>query len=87
MDVKQVIAAAKTYANEVFSGENIADLGVEEVEKEGDVWRITLGLSRPWDNVGPKTVFDPRSPSRTYHVFSVSDRTGEVSGFRLRERA
>lgn len=86
MDVKQAIAAAKAYAEDVFSGENVADVGVEEVEKEDGVWRITLGLSRPWDQ-GAGSMFGPRFPPRTYHVFSVSDATGEVSGFRLRERA
>lgn len=87
VDVKQAIAAAKAYANHVFSDENVANVGVEEVEKEDGIWRITLGLSRPWHEAGAASLFDPRAPQRTYHVFSVSDQTGEVSGFRLRERA
>ena len=85
MDVKQAIAAAKAYANDVFSGEAVSDLGVEEVERDSDTWLITLGLSRPWATTVLKSVLDARRPRRSYHVFSVSDETGEVSGFRMRD--
>ena len=85
MDVKQAIAAAKAYANDVFSGEAVSNLGVEEVERDSNTWLITLGLSRPWATTVLKSVLDARPPQRSYHVFSVSDETGEVSGFRMRD--
>ena len=47
MDVKQAIASAKRHARDMFDDEQMSNLGVEEVGRDGDVWRITLGPSRP----------------------------------------
>lgn len=55
MDVKEAIAAAKGYINEVYADEHVTNLGLEEVEHlpgEGQ-WIITLGFSRPWNT--PRT--------------------------------
>lgn len=55
MDVKQAIAAAKSYIAEVYADEGVANLGLEETELDPaqDVWRITLSFSRPWNT--PRT--------------------------------
>ncbi len=53
MNVKEAIGFAKQHARDVFDKESMSDLGVEEVERDGDYWRITLGLSRPWDRTRP----------------------------------
>ena len=49
MDVKEAIAKAKAYVQDVYSGEDMADLELEETEyspREG-TWRIAVSFSRP----------------------------------------
>ena len=55
MDVKEAIAAAKKYINEVYAGEQVPNLGLEEVEHPiaAGNWVITLSFSRPWNT--PRT--------------------------------
>jgi hypothetical protein len=57
MDVKEAIAAAKHYVKDVYSEEQVTNLGLEEVEHIGlptaGKWVITLGFSRPWNT--PRT--------------------------------
>ena len=89
MNVKEAIARAKTYAGDVFSDENMSDLGVEEVEREGEIWRITLGLSRPWDKprrIIPAAPPDDKPASRSYHVFTIADESGDMINVRLRDK-
>lgn len=88
MDVKQVIASAKRHALDVFDEEQISNLGVEEVDREGDLWRITLGLSRPWDRTRPAFVAmvgEEKPARRSYHVFTIDDKDGGLVSARLRD--
>jgi|HubBroStandDraft_1064217.scaffolds.fasta_scaffold00104_20 hypothetical protein len=54
MDVKEAIAKAKSYVQEIFQDERISNLGLEEVEpvdRTDDTqggWAITIAFSRPW---------------------------------------
>ena len=50
MDVKEAVRAAKEYVVDLFDGEEIDYVGLEEVEfdHESDQWKITIGFSRPW---------------------------------------
>jgi len=51
MDVKEAVALAKKYVGEVFAGEPISDVGLEEVEFDdvAGIWAVTIGFSRPWE--------------------------------------
>lgn len=57
MDVKEAIATAKSYVEDIYSsgGESISNLGLEEVEYDpaAERWLVTLAFSRPWST--PKT--------------------------------
>ena len=46
MDVKEAVATAKKYVTEVFEGEDLADMGLEEVvfDDEADIWKVTIGF-------------------------------------------
>ena len=57
MDVKQAVQIAKQYVSELFEGEPITNVGLEEVvyEDESDTWKITIGFSRPWHRTEPQT--------------------------------
>jgi len=55
MDVKEAIAAAKTYIQDIYADEHVTNLGLEEVEhlQQAGQWHVTLGFSRPWNT--PRT--------------------------------
>lgn len=55
MDVKEAIAAAKTYIQDIYADEQVTNLGLEEVEylQQAGQWHVTLGFSRPWNT--PRT--------------------------------
>lgn len=59
MDVKEAIAKAKSYVQEIFQDEHITNLGLDEVEHQdgANVWSVTIGFSRPWN-----------SPRRSRHI-------------------
>ena len=93
MNVKEAARTAKEYLVDLFDGEGIMDVGLEEVEFDdaSEDWKITIGFSRPWDRrvtLGP--AFGPEErPARSYKVVcmdelgrlkSVTDRVLPTSG-------
>jgi hypothetical protein len=87
MDVKEAVVAAKQYIGEIFGAEGIRNLGLEEVEfdEPANEWRVTIGFSRPWDAAGPVSVMF--TPSRSYKVVRISDKSGKVVSVKNREVA
>ena len=51
MNVKEAVAIAKDYVAVMFESEEITNMGLEEIEYDEfeQLWRITIGFSRPWD--------------------------------------
>ena len=46
-DLAQAIKVAKAFFLQAFQGENIENLGLEEVRRNhGSVWDVTLGFNR-----------------------------------------
>ncbi len=83
MDVKEAVAAAKSYIGDIFAEENINNLGLEEVwldEQKGE-WCVTVGFARPWDKnptnfaAAFQTALNPR---RSYKMVRISDKTGAI---------
>jgi len=87
MDVKEAVASAKAYVNELFAQEMIENVGLEEFEfdRRHREWRITVGFSRPWQGIGVLngTVGIPRP--RSYKIVTVSDTDGSITSIRNRE--
>ena len=81
VDVKQAIHIGREYVKDVFSEEDIADIGLEEVvfDDDTDSWRITIGFSRPWDNARtlPQRIGQVY-PRRAYKVVCISDVNGQI---------
>ncbi len=81
MDVKEAVRTAKDYIGELFAGEEITYVGLEEVvfEEESDSWKITIGFSRPWNN---RSAFATRVSDlrtmRSYKVICISNTSGDV---------
>jgi hypothetical protein len=87
MDVKQAVDLAKTHVADLFAKEGLANLGLEEVEYDDarDLWRITVGFSRAWDQQG--SVASLLAPAkRTYKVVTINN-AGKAISVKNRETA
>ena len=80
MEVKLAVEKAKAFVNELFSNEQIRNLGLEEVEfnESEHAWLITLGFTRPWDQANFASKLGMLEP-RTYKIIRISDDGSVVS--------
>lgn len=81
MDVKEAVQTAKKHVVDVFEGEEIANVGLEEVvfEDLSNSWRVTIGFSRPWDYKNALTAaLGNGGPARCYKVLRINDDTGRI---------
>jgi hypothetical protein len=84
MDVKGAVGLAKRHVADLFSNEGVEDIGLEEVEHDDvqEVWRITIGFTRPWDRKY-STLLNP-AMRRSYKVVTI-DPDGKVLSVKNRE--
>lgn len=91
MDVKEAVQRAKRHIDELFADEGIENLGLEEVvfDDVRNVWKVTIGFSRPWERVKQslKVVLEeasgpwaarPEWKRRSFKVVEIDDGTGRV---------
>jgi len=81
MDVKEAVKTAKEYLIDLYQGEEITNVGLEEVvfEDFSNNWKITIGFSRPWDHKNVLSVaLGEGRPSRSYKVLSIDDDSGKI---------
>ncbi|KQT52817.1 MULTISPECIES: hypothetical protein [unclassified Aureimonas] len=85
----EAVSSAKRGIAELFVGESIQNLGLEEIEYSDDerVWHITLGFSRPWDDRrGLSNLLGADAlANRHYRVVKVRDEDGAIISVKLRE--
>lgn len=87
MHVKEAARTAKSFIADLFEGEAIAHVGLEEVDFDevSNEWRITIGFSRPWDHKNPLTAaLAAGRPGRSYKVVRVNDVDGRVRSVKER---
>jgi hypothetical protein len=86
MDVKEVINTAKAYILDIFGPEGAFNIGLEEVQFDGDkdIWAVTIGFSRPWDRPAVQNTLLPQQEKRTYKIVEISDTYNRVIGVRNR---
>lgn len=88
MDVNKAVDLAKRYVVNIFDGEEITNVGLEEVKFNhvSNCWQITIGFSRPWDY--PKNLLEVEQPEkRTYKVVNINDEDSLVLSVENREVA
>ena len=82
MDVKEAARTAKDYLTDLFADESITNVGLEEIEFDefDNVWKITVGSSRPWDqrNALVAIMGSDGRPIRSYKVVRINDDDGMV---------
>jgi hypothetical protein len=81
MNVKEAVQTAKEHVVDLFDGEDIDFVGLEEVvfDDESNHWLITIGFSRPWDR--PKTLsaaLREEPLRRSYKTVHIDDADGRV---------
>lgn len=89
MNAKEAITAAKAAILDVMEGENVSDLGLEEISynESRNVWSVTIGLRRPWDhraNAGIASALQIQGSPRSYKVVEISDDDGSMIAIRNR---
>ena len=89
MDVKEAAKLAKDYIADLFSEEGIGNVGLEEIESsrgpDSNLWIVTVGFSRPWDQGGLATItLGQRGLRRSYKVLRIDDKTGNVESVKDR---
>ncbi len=94
LDVKQAVMTAMQWLRDVYSDEKLANVGLEEVAADENVWLVTVGFSRPWDFPRSRRPgFDPLGdlfprevpvPEREYKRVKVDAATGQVIGMEMR---
>ncbi|MEK7949085.1 hypothetical protein [Luteolibacter soli] len=82
MGVKEAVKLALGYVIDLFESEKITNVGLEEVEFDEPTkhWYVTVGFSRPWDVIQPRSVVQLMGAEerlkRSYKVVTI-DEVGE----------
>jgi len=87
MDVREAVQTAKQHLLELFNGEPISYVGLEEVDfdDESQEWIITISFARLWETTPLPTGIGGKPPEgRHYKVFRISDRDGRVKSIKDR---
>ena len=86
MDVKEAVQAARTHISDLFDGEGITNVGLEEVEFDmgGEAWNITIGFSRVWERQGELGARLGLKAARSYKVVRIDNESGAIRSVRDR---
>ena len=85
MDMKEAAQAAKEHIADLYAVEGIDDIGLEEIDLDGDTWKITVGFSRPWDQKnGPSVILGQTQLRRSFKQLLIDDASGRVKSIKDR---
>ena len=84
IDIMRAAAAGEAFVRDLYAGETLAGLRVEEVERLGDgpSWTVTVGWLDP---VNAKSLIPVER--RIYRTLQVDATTGAVTSMRMRGAA
>lgn len=73
IEVKEAVKMAKKYIADLYEGESITEIGLEEVKRNDDMgqWLVTIGFFRSLDEDSSKGVF--RQRNRLYKQVVIAD--------------
>ena len=80
MEMREAIEAAKSYVADLYQQEKATNYGLEEVRKNGSLWEVTVGFSRPWDitYTGVGVLTGNPQYKREYKIVKVREDDGEI---------
>ena len=86
MDVTEAVALAREHVLNVFAGEQLCEVGLEELEFDADreLWWVTIGFTTPWRQTArpeelPNDLFDT-PVRRAYKAVKISDEDRHIVG-------
>lgn len=86
MDVKEAVAIARNYFENVFEEEGIGKATLEEIwfDDQKDEWCITMGVRR---QLPTSTILDPlrRETLVDYKTVRISDKDGKIVSVKIRD--
>lgn len=91
LEVKDAVAAAIAAAKTFYSGENLQQIELEEVELSSDErsWLITLGFdvpdTSPLTGLAAAIIFNGPRVKRKYKVFTIDRVAGKVTSMKIRD--
>jgi len=92
MGVKEAVKLALEYVLDLFESEKITNVGLEEVEfdEAAKHWHVTVGFSRPWDVISPRSVLlsamgAEEKLRRSYKVVTIDAALKKVLSVKNRE--
>ena len=84
MEAREAVGLAKSYVVEMFDAEPIKEIGLEEVEIQGDSWLVTIGFTRMWpESSGVLRTLG--GSVRTYKQLRIDNKTGSIQSLRNRD--
>lgn len=86
--VKDAVKSAVSFVNEMYEGQALKDLLLEEVEmeQEADAWLVTIGFSLSQEDVSPSHASTTsRKLRRVYKVVTINAQSGVPLSMKIRE--
>lgn len=83
LDVKGAVRRAHQIMYELFDESQLRDLLLEEIERSGDTWLVTMGFTRPGRGMPIGAIMAP--PMRAFKRLKIDARTGEFDGMEIRQ--
>jgi hypothetical protein len=82
LGVKEAVQIATNALRDLYDNVELRDLLLEEVERSGRVWQVTLGFTRPGRGQGIGAIMVPQ---RAYKRIRIDAETGEFLGMEIRQ--
>jgi hypothetical protein len=86
--VKDAVKSAMSFVNEMYEGQTLKDLLLEEVEMEleANVWLVTVGFSLPAEDAAASTLASAgKKARRVYKVVTIDATSGVPLSMKMRE--
>lgn len=85
--MKAAVSVAKACVRDLFAGEKLGEIGLEEVAFEADerLWRVTIGFTRPWEMTIGFLPVSGQGTGRTYKIITLAADDGRVVSVRDRD--
>jgi hypothetical protein len=91
VDVKQAVAKAMDYLEDMYQTDQFKDVLLEEVDlsEDNEFWNVTIGFTRRQETTsgGPMATLIGQSSEfkREYKVFQIDANTGDLRSMRSRK--
>ena len=88
LDLRQAVTTAINAVRSLYAAQNyeLTDVLLEEIEKQGDVWNVTVGFTRPVTATSELgAIGQTLANKRAFKRVRIDARTGEFLGMEIRE--